>query len=97
MEKEGFEAVFIGSGAGLPRFMGIPGEQANGVFSANELLTRNNLMKAFEEGYETPISHGKKVVVVGGGTAGLEAACTAAEVGCATVLIEKSGELGGLA
>ena len=56
MEEEGFEAVFIGSGAGLPRFMGIPGEQANGVFSANEFLTRNNLMKAFKEGYETPIS-----------------------------------------
>ena len=67
MEEEGFEAVFIGSGAGLPRFMGIPGEQANGVFSANEFLTRNNLMKAFKEGYETPISKGKKVVVVGGG------------------------------
>ena len=60
MEEEGFEAVFIGSGAGLPRFMGIPGEQANGVFSANEFLTRNNLMKAFKEGYETPISKGKK-------------------------------------
>ena len=58
MEEEGFEAVFIGSGAGLPRFMGIPGEQANGVFSANEFLTRNNLMKAFKEGYETPISKG---------------------------------------
>ena len=55
MEEEGFEAVFIGSGAGLPRFMGIPGEQANGVFSANEFLTRNNLMKAFKEEYDTPI------------------------------------------
>ena len=67
MAEEGFEAVFIGSGAGLPRFMGIPGEQANGVFSANEFLTRNNLMKAFKDEYETPISRGKKVVVVGGG------------------------------
>ena len=67
MEEEGFEAVFIGSGAGLPRFMGIPGEQANGVFSANEFLTRNNLMKAFKEEYDTPIMRGKKVAVVGGG------------------------------
>ena len=77
MAQEGFEAVFIGSGAGLPRFMGIPGEQANGVFSANEFLTRNNLMKAFKEGYETPISHGKKVVVVGGGNVAMDAARTA--------------------
>ena len=64
MEEEGFEAVFIGSGAGLPRFMGIPGEQANGVFSANEFLTRNNLMKAFKEEYDTPIMKGKKVYVL---------------------------------
>ena len=55
MDEEGFEAVFIGSGAGLPKFMGIPGEQANGVFSANEFLTRNNLMKAFKDEYDTPI------------------------------------------
>ena len=60
MDKEGFEAVFIGSGAGLPMFMGIPGENANGVFSANEFLTRNNLMKAFRDDYDTPIVHGKK-------------------------------------
>ena len=60
LKDEGFEAVFIGSGAGLPMFMGIPGEQANGVFSANEYLTRNNLMKAFREDYDTPIAHGKK-------------------------------------
>lgn len=66
MNEEGFDAVFIGSGAGLPKFMGIPGEQANGVFSANEYLTRNNLMKAFMN-YDTPIHVGKKVVVVGGG------------------------------
>ena len=69
MDNEGFEAVFIGSGAGLPRFMGIPGEQAMGVFSANEFLTRNNLMKAFLDNYDTPIKAGKKVIVVGGGNA----------------------------
>ena len=67
LKDEGFEAVFIGSGAGLPMFMGIPGENANGVFSANEFLTRNNLMKAFRDDYDTPIAHGKKVAVVGGG------------------------------
>lgn len=67
LEEEGFDAVFVGSGAGLPRFMGIPGENANGVFSANEYLTRSNLMKAFDENYDTPIIAGKKVAVVGGG------------------------------
>ena len=67
MEKEGFEAVFIGSGAGLPMFMGIPGEISNGVFSANEYLTRSNLMKAFRDDHDTPIKMGKKVAVVGGG------------------------------
>ena len=77
MENEGFEAVFIGSGAGLPRFMGIPGEQAMGVFSANEFLTRNNLMKAFLEEYDTPIKAGKKVIVVGGGNVAMDAARTA--------------------
>ena len=87
MAQEGFEAVFIGSGAGLPRFMGIPGEQANGVFSANEFLTRNNLMKAFKEGYETPISHGKKVVVVGGGNVAMDAARTAKRLGAKNVYI----------
>lgn len=79
-EKEGFEAVFIGSGAGLPRFMGIPGEQANGVFSANEYLTRNNLMKAFKD-EDTPIQRGKKVVVVGGGNVAMDAARTALRLG----------------
>ena len=63
LDEEGFEAVFIGSGAGLPMFMGIPGETAKGVFSANEFLTRNNLMKAFRDDYDTPIVHGKKVVL----------------------------------
>ena len=92
MEKEGFEAVFIGSGAGLPRFMGIPGEQANGVFSANEFLTRNNLMKAFEEGYETPISHGKKVVVVGGGNVAMDAARTALRLGAEVHIVYRRSE-----
>ena len=92
MEEEGFEAVFIGSGAGLPRFMGIPGEQANGVFSANEFLTRNNLMKAFKEGYETPISRGKKVVVVGGGNVAMDAARTALRLGAETHIVYRRGE-----
>ena len=92
MENEGFEAVFIGSGAGLPRFMGIPGEQANGVFSANEFLTRNNLMKAFEEGYETPIAEGKKVVVVGGGNVAMDAARTALRLGAEVHIVYRRGE-----
>ena len=81
LKDEGFEAVFIGSGAGLPMFMGIPGEQANGVFSANEYLTRNNLMKAFREDYDTPIAHGKKVAVVGGGNVAMDAARTSCKRG----------------
>ena len=81
MDEEGFEAVFIGSGAGLPMFMGIPGETAKGVFSANEYLTRNNLMKAFREDYDTPIVHGKKVAVVGGGNVAMDAARTALRLG----------------
>ncbi|WP_029067360.1 NADPH-dependent glutamate synthase [Lachnobacterium bovis] len=90
--EEGFEAVFIGSGAGLPRFMGIPGEQANGVFSANEFLTRNNLMKAFKEGYETPISRGKKVVVIGGGNVAMDAARTALRLGAETHIVYRRSE-----
>ena len=81
LEKGGFEAVFIGSGAGLPMFMGIPGEVSNGVFSANEYLTRSNLMKAFREDYDTPIVHGKKVAVVGGGNVAMDAARTALRLG----------------
>lgn len=92
MAEEGFEAVFIGSGAGLPRFMGIPGEQANGVFSANEFLTRNNLMKAFRDDYETPIAKGRKVVVVGGGNVAMDAARTALRLGAETHIVYRRGE-----
>lgn len=81
MEEEGFEAVFIGSGAGLPKFMGIKGETANGVFSANEYLTRSNLMKAFDESYDTPIKPGTNVAVVGGGNVAMDAARTALRLG----------------
>ncbi len=92
MEEEGFEAVFIGSGAGLPMFMGIPGENANGVFSANEYLTRNNLMKAFREDYKTPIAHGKKVVVVGGGNVAMDAARTALRLGAEVHVVYRRSE-----
>ena len=81
MEEDGFEAVLIGSGAGLPKFMNIPGEQANGVFSANEYLTRSNLMKACFDTSNTPIMKGKKVVVVGGGNVAMDAARTALRLG----------------
>ncbi|MBQ4293831.1 MAG: NADPH-dependent glutamate synthase, partial [Lachnospiraceae bacterium] len=91
IEKEGFEAVFIGSGAGLPKFMGIPGEQANGVFSANEFLTRNNLMKAFKD-YDTPIKRGKKVVVVGGGNVAMDAARTALRLGAEVHVVYRRSE-----
>jgi len=81
INEEGFEAVFVGSGAGLPRFMNIPGENSNGVFSANEFLTRNNLMKAFKEDYNTPIKAGKKVAVVGGGNVAMDSARTSLRLG----------------
>ncbi len=92
LEDEGFDAVFIGSGAGLPKFMGIPGEQANGVFSANEYLTRNNLMKAFDENYDTPIAAGKKVAVVGGGNVAMDAARTALRLGAEVHIIYRRSE-----
>ena len=91
-EEEGFEAVFIGSGAGLPRFMGIPGENANGVFSANEFLTRNNLMKAFIDEYETPIRAGEKVAVVGGGNVAMDAARTALRLGAEVHIVYRRSE-----
>lgn len=92
LEEEGFDAVFIGSGAGLPKFMGIKGENANGVFSANEYLTRNNLMKAFDESYDTPIVAGKKVAVVGGGNVAMDAARTALRLGAEVHIVYRRSE-----
>lgn len=92
IEDEGFDAVFIGSGAGLPKFMGIPGENSNGVFSANEFLTRVNLMKAFKEEYHTPVKVGKKVAVVGGGNVAMDAARTALRLGAETHIIYRRSE-----
>ena len=93
MDEEGFEAVFVGSGAGLPRFMGIPGENANGVFSANEFLTRNNLMKAYRADYLTPIHAGKKAIVVGGGNVAMDAARTALRLGADTTIVYRRTEV----
>lgn len=92
MEDEGFEAVFIGSGAGLPMFMGIPGENANEVFSANEYLTRSNLMKAYDDSYDTPIAAGKKVAVVGGGNVAMDAARTALRLGADVHIVYRRSE-----
>ncbi len=91
-EEEGFNAVFIGSGAGLPKFMGIPGENANGVFSANEYLTRSNLMKAFDPNSTTPIMKSKKVAVVGGGNVAMDAARTALRLGAEVHIIYRRSE-----
>jgi len=90
--EEGFEAVYVGSGAGLPKFMGIPGENANGVFSANEYLTRSNLMKAFKDDYDTPIIAGKKVAVVGGGNVAMDAARTALRLGAEVHIVYRRSE-----
>ena len=92
LTEEGFSAVFIGSGAGLPKFMGIPGENANGVFSANEYLTRSNLMKAFDENANTPIMRGKKVAVVGGGNVAMDAARTALRLGAEVHIVYRRSE-----
>lgn len=92
IEEEGYEAVFIGSGAGLPKFMGIPGENANGVFSANEYLTRSNLMKAFNEDSNTPIMRGKKIAVVGGGNVAMDAARTALRLGAEVHIVYRRSE-----
>ena len=85
--EQGFEAVFIGSGAGLPRFMNIPGENLKGVYSANEFLTRVNLMKAYLPGSDTPIEHAKRVAVVGGGNVAMDAARCAKRLGAEEVFI----------
>lgn len=92
LTEEGFSAVFIGSGAGLPKFMGIPGENSNGVFSANEYLTRSNLMKAFDENSSTPIMRGKKVAVVGGGNVAMDAARTALRLGAEVHIVYRRSE-----
>lgn len=91
-EDEGFDAVFIGSGAGLPKFMGISGETANGVLSANEFLTRSNLMKAFKDDYDTPIKVGNKVAVVGGGNVAMDAARTALRLGAEVHIVYRRSE-----
>lgn len=92
MDEEGYEAVFIGSGAGLPKFMGIPGENLNGVVSANEFLTRTNLMKAFDESYDTPIYTGDRVVVVGGGNVAMDAVRTAKRLGAEAFIVYRRSE-----
>ncbi|MBQ8002466.1 MAG: NADPH-dependent glutamate synthase [Clostridia bacterium] len=92
MAEYGFEAVFVGSGAGLPRFMNIPGENLNGVFSANEFLTRINLMKAYEEGSSTPIYKAKKVCVVGGGNVAMDAARCAKRLGSDVTIVYRRTE-----
>ena len=92
LDEEGFEAVFIGSGAGLPRFMGIEGENLNGVLSANEFLTRANLMHAYDEEYDTPIYVGRKVVVVGGGNVAMDAVRTAKRLGAESVIVYRRSE-----
>lgn len=92
IEDEGFDAVFIGSGAGLPKFMGIPGENGSGVFSANEYLTRANLMQAFADDTDTPIITGKRVAVVGGGNVAMDAARTALRLGAQTHIVYRRSE-----
>ena len=92
LNDEGFKAVFIGSGAGLPKFMGIPGENANGVFSANEFLTRVNLMKAFKEDYDTPVKVGKRVAIVGGGNVAMDAARTALRLGAESHIVYRRSD-----
>lgn len=92
LDKEGFEAVFIATGAGLPRFMGIPGENLNGVLSANEYLTRNNLMHAYDDRYDTDIVRGQKVITVGGGNVAMDAARTALRLGDESRIVYRRGE-----
>ena len=91
MEEYGYEAIFIGSGAGLPKFMGIPGENLKGVFSANEFLTRINLMKAYQSGSDTPVLHAKRVAVVGGGNVAMDAARCAKRLGAEVYIVYRRG------
>ena len=90
--KDGYQAVFIGSGAGLPKFMNIPGENLNGVYSANEFLTRNNLMRSFDEEYDTPVNVGEKVAVVGGGNVAMDAARVAKRLGADVSIVYRRTE-----
>lgn len=92
LNEEGFDAVFIGSGAGLPKFMNIPGETAMGVLSANEYLTRVNLMRAFDEDYDTPVVTGKKVAVIGGGNVAMDAVRTALRLGAEAHIVYRRSE-----
>lgn len=92
MDEEGYDAVFIGSGAGLPRFMGIPGENLNGVFSANEFLTRTNLMHAYDENYDTPVEPGRRAVIVGGGNVAMDAVRTAKRLGAEATIVYRRSE-----
>lgn len=92
LDEEGYDAVFIGSGAGLPRFMNIPGENLNGVFSANEFLTRANLMHAYEEKYDTPIEAGHRAVIVGGGNVAMDAVRTAKRLGADATIVYRRSE-----
>lgn len=92
MDDEGYEAVFIASGAGLPKFMGIPGENSNGVFSANEYLTRINLMKGYRDDYDTPVFAGKKIAVVGGGNVAMDAARCALRLGAKVYIVYRRSE-----
>ncbi len=92
LDREGYDAVFIGSGAGLPRFMGIPGENLNGVISANEFLTRANLMRAYDERYDTPVYVGRRVVVVGGGNVAMDAVRTARRLGAEATIVYRRSE-----
>ena len=91
LQEEGFEAVFLGSGAGLPKFMNIPGENYKGVYSANEFLTRINLMKAYKEGSDTPIQHARRVAVVGGGNVAMDAARCARRLGAEVLIVYRRG------
>ena len=92
LDNEGYDAVFVGSGAGLPRFMGIEGENLNGVFSANEFLTRANLMHAYDQNFDTPICAGKKAVIVGGGNVAMDAVRTARRLGAEAVIVYRRSE-----